>query len=139
MTLNNDAWLWRSAFGLGRPRIHSSRRALIFCFDKRRFTAPAISRTPARINSRPTKPGVDAHSKLGIHHVTAVTARARDNLAFYTKTLGMRLVKNTVNQDAVRAYHSGSLYFREPNQVLFELKEIDLWGPAGRATGPYEH
>lgn len=42
---------------------------------------------------------------LGIHHVTAVTARARDNLAFYTKTLGMRLVKKTVNQDDVRAYH----------------------------------
>ena len=42
---------------------------------------------------------------LGIHHVTAVTARARDNLAFYTKTLGMCLVKKTVNQDDVRAYH----------------------------------
>ncbi|MGA8655827.1 MAG: ring-cleaving dioxygenase [Chthoniobacterales bacterium] len=42
---------------------------------------------------------------LGIHHVTAVTARARENLAFYTKTLGMRLVKKTVNQDDVRAYH----------------------------------
>jgi glyoxalase family protein len=41
----------------------------------------------------------------GIHHLTAVTARARDNLAFYTDTLGMRLVKKTVNQDDVRAYH----------------------------------
>ena len=42
---------------------------------------------------------------LGIHHLTAVTARARDNLAFYRETLGMRLVKKTVNQDDVRAYH----------------------------------
>lgn len=41
----------------------------------------------------------------GIHHLTAVTARARENLAFYTGTLGMRLVKKTVNQDDVSAYH----------------------------------
>lgn len=41
----------------------------------------------------------------GIHHVTAVTADARRNLAFYRETLGMRLVKKTVNQDDVRAYH----------------------------------
>ena len=42
---------------------------------------------------------------LGIHHVTAVTANARENHRFYTQTLGMRLVKKTVNQDDVRAYH----------------------------------
>ena len=41
----------------------------------------------------------------GLHHVTAVTARAADNLSFYTQTLGMRLVKKTVNQDDVSAYH----------------------------------
>lgn len=41
----------------------------------------------------------------GVHHVTAITARAGLNLAFYTKTLGMRLVKKTVNQDDVSAYH----------------------------------
>jgi glyoxalase family protein len=42
---------------------------------------------------------------LGIHHVTAVTANARENHRFYTGTLGMRLVKKTVNQDDVSAYH----------------------------------
>jgi glyoxalase family protein len=42
---------------------------------------------------------------LGIHHVTAVTADARANLHFYTQILGMRLVKKTVNQDDVSAYH----------------------------------
>src|SRR5580704_7515894 len=42
---------------------------------------------------------------LGIHHVTAVTARARENHHFYTHALGMRLVKKTVNQDDVSAYH----------------------------------
>ena len=41
----------------------------------------------------------------GIHHLTAVTARASDNHAFYTRTLGLRLVKKTVNQDDVSAYH----------------------------------
>ncbi len=41
----------------------------------------------------------------GIHHLTAVTADARANHAFYTRTLGMRLVKKTVNQDDVSAYH----------------------------------
>lgn len=41
----------------------------------------------------------------GLHHVTAVTAKAQANLDFYTRTLGMRLVKKTVNQDDVSAYH----------------------------------
>ena len=41
----------------------------------------------------------------GIHHLTAISARPRDNLAFYTGLLGMRLVKKTVNQDDVSAYH----------------------------------
>ncbi|KJB95003.1 glyoxalase [Skermanella aerolata KACC 11604] len=41
----------------------------------------------------------------GIHHLTAVSADASGNHAFYTKTLGMRLVKKTVNQDDVSAYH----------------------------------
>jgi glyoxalase family protein len=41
----------------------------------------------------------------GIHHLTAVTADAPANLAFYTDTLGLRLVKKTVNQDDVSAYH----------------------------------
>ena len=41
----------------------------------------------------------------GIHHLTAITANARGNHAFFTQTLGMRLVKKTVNQDDVSAYH----------------------------------
>jgi glyoxalase family protein len=41
----------------------------------------------------------------GFHHLTAITANARANHAFYTQTLGMRLVKKTVNQDDVSAYH----------------------------------
>jgi glyoxalase family protein len=41
----------------------------------------------------------------GLHHLTAVTAQASRNHQFYTQTLGMRLVKKTVNQDDVSAYH----------------------------------
>jgi len=41
----------------------------------------------------------------GIHHLTAISAKPWDNLAFYTNLLGMRLVKKTVNQDDVSAYH----------------------------------
>ena len=48
----------------------------------------------------------------GIHHLTAISARPRDNLAFYTDLLGMRLVKKTVNQDDVSAYH---LFYADGN------------------------
>jgi glyoxalase family protein len=41
----------------------------------------------------------------GIHHVTAVTAEITKNIAFYTQVLGLRLVKKSVNQDDVSAYH----------------------------------
>jgi len=41
----------------------------------------------------------------GLHHITAVTARVFENLDFYTQVLGLRLVKKSVNQDDVSAYH----------------------------------
>jgi glyoxalase family protein len=41
----------------------------------------------------------------GVHHLTAVTADVARNHAFYTRTLGLRLVKKSVNQDDVSAYH----------------------------------
>jgi glyoxalase family protein len=41
----------------------------------------------------------------GIHHLTAVSSSIRENLRFYTGTMGMRLVKRSVNQDDVSAYH----------------------------------
>ncbi|HUP89517.1 MAG TPA: ring-cleaving dioxygenase [Longimicrobiales bacterium] len=41
----------------------------------------------------------------GIHHLTAVSADIRGNYNFYTQVMGMRLVKRSVNQDDVRAYH----------------------------------
>jgi glyoxalase family protein len=48
----------------------------------------------------------------GIHHLTAITADVRQNHQFYTGTLGMRLVKKSVNQDDVSAYH---LFYADGN------------------------
>lgn len=41
----------------------------------------------------------------GIHHVTSIAGSARRNLDFYAGTLGLRLVKKTVNFDDPSAYH----------------------------------
>ena len=45
--------------------------------------------------------GDHAMQLTGIHHLTAISAKPRENLAFYRGLLGMRLVKKTVNQDDV--------------------------------------
>jgi glyoxalase family protein len=41
----------------------------------------------------------------GVHHITAITADAQANVDFYAGTLGLRMVKKTVNQDAPSVYH----------------------------------
>jgi glyoxalase family protein len=41
----------------------------------------------------------------GIHHITCITADAPGNVDFYTRVLGLRLVKKTVNQDDPTVYH----------------------------------
>ena len=41
----------------------------------------------------------------GIHHITAITGDAPGNVDFYTRVLGLRLVKKTVNQDDPSIYH----------------------------------
>lgn len=42
---------------------------------------------------------------LGIHHITAIAGDAQRNYDFYTKTLGLRMVKKTVNFDDPQTYH----------------------------------
>ena len=55
----------------------------------------------------------------GIHHITCITADAQGNVDFYARTLGLRLVKKTVNFDAPDVYH---LYFGDeqgaPGSIL---------------------
>jgi len=42
---------------------------------------------------------------LGLHHITAIAGDAKRNYDFYTKLLGLRLVKKTVNFDDPHTYH----------------------------------
>ncbi|WP_088040773.1 ring-cleaving dioxygenase [Bacillus sp. EAC] len=42
---------------------------------------------------------------LGLHHISLLTGKAERNYEFFTKVLGMRLVKKTVNQDNTSSYH----------------------------------
>src|SRR5918999_707200 len=41
----------------------------------------------------------------GIHHITLITGDAPRNVDFYTRVLGLRLVKKSVNQDDPTVYH----------------------------------
>ncbi|RCW64246.1 ring-cleaving dioxygenase [Saliterribacillus persicus] len=62
----------------------------------------------------------------GLHHVSAITAVAKDNVRFYTEILGMRLVKKTVNQDDTSMYH---LFYADEagnpgtDLTFFEIKQ----------------
>ncbi|BAA79664.1 hypothetical protein APE_0688 [Aeropyrum pernix K1] len=44
-------------------------------------------------------------SIMGLHHITALSADPQANIYFYTKVLGLRLVKVSVNQDEPNVYH----------------------------------
>src|SRR5919106_5762404 len=48
----------------------------------------------------------------GIHHITAITGQAQQNVDFYVGTLGLRMVKKTVNQDDPTVYH---LFYADEN------------------------
>jgi glyoxalase family protein len=45
------------------------------------------------------------NSILGIHHITAIAGHAKTNYDFYTKVLGLRFIKKTVNFDDPNTYH----------------------------------
>jgi glyoxalase family protein len=68
----------------------------------------------------------------GIHHITAITADAQDNVDFYAGVLGLRLVKKTVNQDNPTVYH---LFFAdESGSAGSDLTFFEFPGvPSGRA------
>ena len=66
----------------------------------------------------------------GIHHLTAISANAPGNRAFYEGDLGMRLVKKTVNQDDVSAYH---LFYADGWQRPAPTSPSSTAGGAGAA------
>jgi len=70
-------------------------------------------------------------SNSGIHHVTAISGDARRNLLFYTRTLGLRLVKKTVNFDDPGSYH---LYYGDASGTPGTILTFFPWNnaPAGQ-------
>lgn len=64
------------------------------------------------MTATPSNPPIEPTSGVsittGIHHITALAKDPAENLRFYTQTLGLRLVKKTVNFDDPGSYH---LYF----------------------------
>jgi glyoxalase family protein len=74
----------------------------------------------------------------GIHHVTAITADAPRNVDFYTRVLGLRLVKKTVNQDDPTVYHL--FYADEKGSPGSDLTFFEYPGlPRGRAGAGMVH
>ena len=65
----------------------------------------------------------------GLHHLTAITADPRANLGFYTRVLGLRLVKRTVNFDDPSAYH---LYYGDATGTPGTLLTFFHWPGAAR-------
>ena len=68
----------------------------------------------------------------GIHHVTAIAGDASRNLAFYTRLLGLRLVKKTVNFDDPGTYH---LYFADEIGHPGTILTFFPWAHAPRGRG----
>ncbi len=74
----------------------------------------------------------------GIHHITAITADAPKNVDFYAGTLGLRLVKKTVNQDQPSVYHL--FYADEEGDPGSDLTFFEFPGvPIGRAGAGMVH
>src|SRR5436305_10228252 len=74
----------------------------------------------------------------GIHHVTCITADAPGNVEFYAGTLGLRLVKKTVNQDDPTVYHL--FYADERGSAGSDITFFEYPGvPRGRAGDGMVH
>src|SRR5262249_29808036 len=68
----------------------------------------------------------------GVHHVTGITGNAPQNVEFYGGTLGLRLVKKTVNQDDPTVYHL--FYADELGSAGADITFFEYPGaPPGRA------
>lgn len=80
--------------------------------------------TSASARSRPA-------TILGLHHVTLVASNAQRTVDFYTRVLGLRLVKTTVNFDDPGSYH---LYFADERGSAGTVITFFEWpnAPRGR-------
>jgi glyoxalase family protein len=74
---------------------------------------------------------VEAMKLLGIHHITAIASDPQRNVDFYTKLLGLRLVKRTVNFDDPSSYH---FYFGDRIGTPGTIITFFPWPGARRGT-----
>jgi glyoxalase family protein len=70
----------------------------------------------------------------GVHHVTLITGDAPRNVDFYTRVLGLRLVKKTVNQDDPTVYHL--FYADEKGSAGSDITFFEYPGAARGNAGP---
>jgi glyoxalase family protein len=70
----------------------------------------------------------------GVHHVTLITGDAPRNVDFYTRVLGLRLVKKTVNQDDPTVYHL--FYADEKASAGADITFFEYPGAARGQAGP---
>jgi glyoxalase family protein len=70
----------------------------------------------------------------GIHHITAITGDAPTNVDFYASTLGLRLVKKTVNQDDPTVYHL--FYADEQGSAGSDITFFEYPGARRGTAGP---
>ena len=70
----------------------------------------------------------------GVHHVTLITGDAPRNVDFYTRVLGLRLVKKTVNQDDPTVYHL--FYADEKGSAGSDITFFEYPGAARGKAGP---
>jgi len=68
---------------------------------------------------------------LGLHHITAIAGNAQQNFDFYTKILGLRLVKKTVNFDDPGTYH---LYYGDETGSAGTILTFFPWDGIGPGT-----
>src|SRR5207247_9659232 len=90
-----------------------------------------------RTEGDPTLPGGTMRVE-GIHHGTAITGDAPGNVDFYTRLLGLRMVKKTVNQDDPTVYHL--FYADERGSAGSDITFFEYPGAApGRARNGMVH
>jgi glyoxalase family protein len=93
---------------------------------------PHISMRPAiPVSGRSALDFGSAMSILSLHHITIVCASAQRTADFYTRVLGLRLVKKTVNFDAPSTYH---LYFGNGDADPSSLVTFFEWPAASRGA-----
>jgi glyoxalase family protein len=62
---------------------------------------------------------------LGLHHITAIAGDAKRNFDFYTRILGLRFIKKTVNFDDPHTYH---FYFGDETGSAGTILTFFPWG-----------